>query len=74
MTSQYGRQAASYTVAVMSETVIGYLVATYGRDKLPALIAEMGNYTTFDELIPALLGVSREEFEAGWQAYLAQHY
>jgi hypothetical protein len=67
-------QNGPYSITVTGETVIEYIVATYGRDKLPALIATMGNYTTFDELIPALFGVSRGEFEAGWQRYLAQRY
>jgi hypothetical protein len=29
---------------------------------------------TWEGLVPAVFGVSVDEFEAGWQAYLARHY
>jgi hypothetical protein len=56
------------------ETVIEYGVATYGHDALPRLIAAMGEHDSWQRLIPALFATSAEEFEAGWQAYLAQQY
>jgi hypothetical protein len=59
---------------VTMETVVEYIVATYGHDKLQQLIDAMGQYPTPETLIPALFGVSQADFEAGWQAYLAQHY
>jgi hypothetical protein len=55
-------------------TLIEYAVATYGRERLPALVAGLGQYDSWDTLIPAVYGVSAAEFEAGWQAYLAAHY
>jgi hypothetical protein len=49
-------------------------VVTYGRDQLPVFVTALDEYSTLDTLIPAVFGVTRVEFEAGWQAYLAQRY
>jgi hypothetical protein len=62
------------TKTVGAETVIEYIVATYGRDHLPHLIAALGDHASWKTLIPAVFGVSAREFEAGWQTYLAMHY
>jgi hypothetical protein len=59
---------------VALETVIEYVVAAYGRDHLPHLIAALGEHTGWQTLIPAVFDVSASEFEAGWQAYLAERY
>jgi len=55
-------------------TLIDYAVATYGRERLPALLAGLGQYQSWDTLIPVVYGLSPAQFEAGWQAYLAGHY
>jgi hypothetical protein len=55
-------------------TLIEYAVATYGRERLPVLVAGLGQYESWATLIPAVYGVSPAEFEAGWQRYLATHY
>jgi hypothetical protein len=55
-------------------TLVEYAVATYGREHLPALVAGLGHYESWDMLLPAVFGVSAAAFEAGWQAYLAACY
>jgi hypothetical protein len=55
-------------------TLIDYAVATYGRERLPVLIAGLGQYDSWETLLPAVYGVSPAEFEAGWQAYMARRY
>jgi hypothetical protein len=55
-------------------TLIEYAVATYGREHLAALMAGLGQYESWDTLLPGVFGVSAAEFEAGWQAYLTAHY
>ncbi len=62
------------TQMVALATLLEYAVTTYGRERLPALVAGLGHYDTWDTLLPAVYGVSAAEFEAGWQAYLAAHY
>jgi hypothetical protein len=59
---------------VVLATMVEYTVATYGRERLPVLVASLGQYESWETLIPAVYGVSPAEFEAGWQAYLAAHY
>lgn len=59
---------------VILATLIGYAVTTYGRERLPALVAGLGQYDTWDTLLPAVYGVSAAEFEADWQAYLERRY
>jgi hypothetical protein len=55
-------------------TIIDYIVATYGREKLPALATALVENPNKEDLIPTLFGCSVAEFEAGWQAYLAQRF
>jgi hypothetical protein len=55
-------------------TLIEYAAVTYGRDRLPVLVAGLGQYDSWETLLPAVFGVSPAEFEAGWQAHLAAHY
>jgi hypothetical protein len=55
-------------------TLIEYAVATYGLERLPVLVAGLGQYESWETLLPAGFGVSAAEFEAGWQAYLVAHY
>jgi hypothetical protein len=64
----------SETKEVTLATVIDYVVATYGRERLPHFVAALGEHASWQTLIPALFGVSDVEFEAGWQAYLAENY
>jgi hypothetical protein len=56
------------------ETLVEYAVARYGVERLPMLVRATGDYTTWAGLIDAVYGVSAEEFEQGWQAYVAEHY
>ena len=59
---------------VVLATMVEYAVVTYGRERLPTLVAGLGQYESWETLIPAVYGVSPTEFEAGWQVYLAAHY
>ena len=46
---------------------------TYGLERPPKLVASLGQHDSWDMLIPAVYDALPEEFEAGWQAYLATH-
>lgn len=62
--------AGSYTNDSVAPAWVAYAMSTYGRDRLPVLLAGLRRYTTWDDLIPGVYGVSPAEFEAGWQAYM----
>lgn len=59
---------------VVLATLIEYTVVAYGRERLPGLVAGLGQYESWATLIPAVYGVSVNEFETGWQTYLVAHY
>lgn len=65
--SNIQRQAAAYTL-------VSYAIEDYGRSTLPVIVESMNLYDSWNELIPAVFGVPPEEFEAAWQAYLADEY
>ena len=48
--------AGNWMERLTAATVVEYLVETYGRDRLPVLIACMGLYSTWEELVPAVAG------------------
>jgi hypothetical protein len=54
-------------------TLIEYAVMVYGRERLPALLAGLGEYERWDTLIPPVFGVMPNDFETRWRNYLAEH-
>lgn len=70
----YSEAQQAWKTTLAMTTVVDYAVATYGRERLPSLIAGCGLYASWDELIPAIYGVPAHEFEQGWQRYLAEKY
>jgi hypothetical protein len=60
--------------AMVLATLIEYAVATYGRERLPMLVAGLSQYDSWETLLPAVFGVSAAAFEAGWRTYLTDHY
>jgi hypothetical protein len=62
------------TETVALATVMEYAADTYGPERIPILIGEASRQEGWATLIPAVFGVSIEEFEAGWQTYLAEQY
>ncbi len=55
-------------------TLIEYVAATYGRPRLTDLVQAVGGHQSLQDLIPAVLGVDVETFEAGWREYLERAY
>jgi hypothetical protein len=68
-TLEYG-----FSSTVSTETILEYIVATYGKEQLPLMLSALGQYQSAETLIPAVFGVSSAEFEAGWLKYLAKQY
>lgn len=63
-----------WTRAKAAETVIDFVVATYGREKLPALLRAFSVHTSWDTLIPDVFGVPRSVFEERWQRFIMVYY
>jgi hypothetical protein len=63
-----------WTAAKAAETVIDFVVATYGRETLPVLLRGFAEHRTWDTLIPTVFGVPREAFEARWQRFILVYY
>lgn len=57
--------------AALSESIITYAVAAYGRKRLPDLLRGLRRYESWDDLITGVYGVSLAEFEAGWNRHIA---
>lgn len=62
------------TEVVAIATLIEYIVATYGHEELPVLLASLTQYEDWERLIPALFDLSASDFEANWHSYLTQQY
>ena len=60
--------------SIAASTVVDYFVYTYGREQLPLLVDGFRSHDSWEPLIPDLLGISAQEFETGWRAYLAEQY
>lgn len=56
---------------LMVYTVVDYAVTTYGRERLPELVAALGQHDDWRTLIPDVYGVPFEEFERGWREHVA---
>jgi hypothetical protein len=55
-----------------AETLLNYVVDTYGRAQLAAFVQGLRQHDTWDELIPAVFDQSVTEFEVGWNRYLRE--
>lgn len=55
---------------IEARSLIDYAIQTYGDDKLPRLLAAFSQYDSWEAVIPAVFGVSAEQFEQGWQMYM----
>jgi hypothetical protein len=57
--------------SILTAALLDYIAATYGRAEITALWPILQEHKDWETLIPATFGVSIKEFEAGWQAYIA---
>jgi len=54
---------------MLATTVLDYAVDAFGGDAVAKLWQGFHEHHTWDELIPAVFGVSVQKFERGWQEY-----
>jgi hypothetical protein len=59
---------------VAGRLLMVYIAAIHGRDEIPRFMHGLSQHEGWDELIPAVFGVTVEEFEAGWNQWIDTHY
>lgn len=59
---------------IAAESIIEYVALTYGRERVPDLLNGLVKYGSWSDLVPNVFGESVEEFELGWNLYLAEAY
>ena len=65
----YGGSYIDPVDPILATTLLDYAISAHGRDAVARLWQGFHDYRTWEELIPAVLGVSAEEFERGWQEH-----
>lgn len=53
-----------------AETLLEYIVNEYGADMIPALWRGLNSAQLAEEMMPKLFGISLEELEVGWIAFI----
>lgn len=64
----------SPTAYAIANTLVEFILVTYGNDKVPTLLDAFAEHDTWETLTPALFHLSADEFEEQWHAYLRKHY
>lgn len=58
----------------VAESVIDYVVDTYGHERLPLFLRSFRRYNNWDQLIHEVWNESTNDFEKGWNRYLVRKY
>jgi hypothetical protein len=67
-TARGGRFMSQAEVTLLAD----YIAKAYGRERFAGVLKAWPEYASWREIAPAVLGVSFDEFETGWLAYLDQ--
>lgn len=67
-------QRAFMNQYLLIESLVGYILTTYGRDRLPPLLTVLRDHGSWQAVPESLLGLSPVEFEKGWNRFVAMHY
>lgn len=75
LTRFFGRTEAEATTAyLLSEALVGHMIATYGRGGFAAFVARLAEGHTFEDALLSAFGVSQSRFEERWRAHLDRRY
>ncbi len=58
----------------VADPLVEFILETYGYPRVPVLLDAFETYDSWEAVAPAVFGISAQELEANWHAYLAQHY
>lgn len=71
LSSNFPADPAQATLSyAQSYSVVKYLIDTYGRDKMAALLATFKEGSTYDGALRKVYGLNTEELDAAWQSSL----
>jgi hypothetical protein len=59
---------------IVMTTLFDYAAATYGKERLLLLVQSLPEHTSWQTLVPAVFGVSANDFEKGWRDDLMARY
>lgn len=57
-----------------AESFIQFITEVYEREQLPALLEALVRYSSWEDIITPVYGLSVEEFEARWNDYVIERY
>lgn len=72
--TQLSYEPSDPATTALAESLFVYIAEEHGREHIPAFLAVLRRYSTWDDAIPAAFAISAAEFEAGWQAHLARQH
>jgi hypothetical protein len=64
------RSERSQTEVTIAVSLIAYIEGEWGKDTLSSFVAALSEYNTWDQLVPAVFGVSQPEFERSWREWI----
>lgn len=70
----FWRYDGTFTLYKLGESVLDFVAASYGDDKLLLFYTEAGRVPRFEDLFPLILGITQEELSARWTQALRRRY
>jgi nitrogen regulatory protein P-II 1 len=67
-------EAEARTAYALSEALVGHMIATYGRERFGAFVAQLAEGGSFEDALISALRVTPERFDEKWRAYLDRRY
>jgi hypothetical protein len=74
LTGSGNSEAEARTAYALSETLVGHMIATYGRKSFGELVARLAEGRSFEDAVTRAFFVTPERFEARWHAHLDRRY
>jgi hypothetical protein len=72
LTISWAARGGPFMFQAEATLLADYIAKAYGRERFASVLKAWPAYVSWREIAPAALGVSFDEFQAGWLAYLDQ--
>jgi hypothetical protein len=75
LTGSFPASAAEARIAyLLSEALVGHMIATYGRNAFSAFVDQLAEGQSLEHAVIRAFGVSQSRFEERWRAHLDRRY